>query len=198
MMSTEGKFSLAACLRWNGMRAQTLNKEEGVLVGDRKKWVCLVFAEVNAPCDSSRNLLEVWLGKAWGELITKHYIRQEGIERQSVNCSNSRRDERQSWRKFKLELKTEQGKKRKRWWTANIDWLYLVPHSTCTPCGCVPHFHKSLGLYLTREKKKNTQKKTLAAASREHKAWRILHHAIILRKLLCGYMTYPLKGCIRN
>lgn len=89
--------------------------------------------------------------KVWGELITKHYIREEWIERQSVNCSNSMRDERQSWRKFKLELKTGQ-----RWWTANTDWLYLVPHSTCPPCGWLPHFHKSLGLYLTRGRKKNT------------------------------------------
>lgn len=108
-----------------------------------------IHSEVNALCDSSHNLLEVWLGKARGEVITKRCIRQERIERQRVNCCNSRRDERQSWRKFKLELKTEQEKK--RWWTANIDWLYLVPHSTCTPCGWVPHFHKSLGLYLTRE-----------------------------------------------
>lgn len=133
-----------------------------------------IHSEVNALCDSSHNLLEVWLGKARGEVITKRCIRQERIGRQSVNCCNSRRDERQSWRKFKLELKTEQGKK--RWWTANIDWLYLVPHSTCTPCGWVPHFHKSLGLYLTREK----GGKKLAAASSEHKAWTILHHAIVL------------------
>lgn len=36
-VKTEGKFSLAVCLRWNGMCAQTLNKEEGVLVGDGGK-----------------------------------------------------------------------------------------------------------------------------------------------------------------
>lgn len=51
-------------------------------------------------------------------------------------------------------LKQGRTKKRKRWWTANSDWLYLVPHSTCTPCGCIPHFHKSPGLHLTRETKK--------------------------------------------
>lgn len=64
-----------------------------------------------------------------------------------------------------------------------------MPHSTCTPCGWAPHFHKSLGLHLTRERerKKDRKKTFAAAASREHKAWRILHHALILQTLLGGY-----------
>ena len=77
----------------------------------------------------------------------------------------------------------KQGRK-KRWWTANKHRLYLVPHSTCTPCGWVPHFHKSLGLHLTREREK---KKGCCRCLKIHKAWRILHHGCILEKLQCGY-----------
>lgn len=144
--------------------------------------------EVNAPCDSSQPFRSLT-----GESISwtdNRALQQTGIERQSVNWCNSSRDERESWRKFKLELKTEQ----KKWWTANIDWIYLVPHSTCTPRGWFPHFHKSLGLYLLTRGKKG------AAPSGEHIAWRILHHAVIPPTLLCGHQADPLaaKGRANN
>lgn len=111
-----------------------------------------------------------------------------------------------SWRKFKLELKTGQEKK-KRWWTAKIDWLYLVPHSTCTPCGLVPHFHKSLGLHLTRgEREREEEKKKHLLQLQEntkHEEYCIMPlscrhsyevtHDISIRALTCCIRTQSIK-----
>lgn len=73
MVSTVGEFSVAPSLRWNGTRAQTLNKKEGLLVGDRKRGFA-GFTAVNIPCDSSHNLLEVWLreGMRWTDNQAAH------------------------------------------------------------------------------------------------------------------------------
>lgn len=90
-------------------------------------------------------------------------------------------------------------KKKKRWWTANIDWLYLVPHSTCTPCGWVPHFHKSLGLHLTRKKKKkhllplheNTKHEEYCIMPLSCRHSYVVTHAISIHTLICCIRTVP-------
>lgn len=107
-VSRRGNSPFASCVRRNWRSAPTLNKEKGVFGGPWRRRGCVIFDEANTPCDSCHNLLEARLREGMRWTHNKRYIRQEWSERQSVYCSNCKRDERPSCRKFKLELKTEQ------------------------------------------------------------------------------------------
>lgn len=82
-----------------------------------------------------------------------------------------------------------------------------MPHSTCTPCGLVPHFHKSLGLHLTRgERERGRKKKKHLLQLQEntkHEEYCIMPlscrhsyevtHDISIRALTCCVRTQSIK-----